>query len=81
MENRRGHERHRTLKSGKIIFNRKTSVVDCMVRNLSESGACLQVDTVVGIPEAFELLIAPEQNVRTCSVKWRSANRLGVSFQ
>jgi hypothetical protein len=60
METRRRRERRRTLKAGKIIFNRKTSVVDCMVRNLSGDGACLQVDTIVGIPETFELLIAAE---------------------
>jgi PilZ domain len=81
METRRRRERRRTLKAGKIIFNRKTSVVDCMVRNLSGDGACLQVDTIVGIPETFELLIAAEQTARPCTVKWKSANRLGVSFQ
>jgi PilZ domain len=81
METRRRQERHRTLKAGKIIFNRKTSVVDCTVRNLSEGGACLQVDTIVGIPETFELLISAEHTARPCAVKWKSAHRLGVLFQ
>jgi len=81
MENRRRQERHRTLKSGKIIFNHKTCVVDCTVRNLSDAGACLQVDSVVGIPEAFDLLIPLDPAVRPCTVKWRSANRIGVAFR
>ena len=79
MENRRRQERHRTLKSGKIIFNGNASIVDCTVRNVSESGACVLVQSVVGIPESFVLLI--DDIKRSCSVKWRSANRMSVSFQ
>jgi hypothetical protein len=79
MENRRRQERHRTLKSGKIIFNHQTSVVDCTIRNVSDAGACLQVQSVVGIPESFDLLM--DDIKRSCNVKWRIANRMGVSFQ
>ncbi len=79
MENRRRQERHRTLKSGKIVFNHKGSVVDCIVRNLSEGGACLQVQTVLGIPESFDLAV--DETVRLCTVKWKTANRIGVTFQ
>ena len=79
METRRRQERHRTLKTGKIIFNRKTSVVDCTVRNVSDGGACLEVDSVVGIPKAFDLVMDGIR--RSCNVKWTNANRMGVSFQ
>ena len=79
MENQRRQERHRTLKSGKIIFNRQTSVVDCTIRNVSDAGACLQVQSVLGIPESFDLLM--DAIKRSCNVKWRSANRMGVAFQ
>jgi hypothetical protein len=36
------------------------------------------VDSVVGIPETFDLAI--DQTVRSCTVKWKSANRIGVTF-
>jgi hypothetical protein len=78
MENRRRHDRHRTLKAGKIMFNHRTSVVDCSVRNLSMGGACLEVDSVIGIPETFDLAVEGAQHC--CVMKWRSANRVGVSF-
>jgi hypothetical protein len=81
MENRRRQERQRTLKSGKIIFNRKSCVVDCTIRNLSDAGACLHVPNVVGIPQEFELLIALDRTVRPCTVKWRTTNQIGVSFE
>jgi hypothetical protein len=79
MENRRRQERHRTLKSGKIIFNGNASIVDCTVRNVSEGGACVLVQSVVGIPESFDLLM--DDIKRSCKVKRRSANRMSVSFQ
>jgi hypothetical protein len=38
------------LKAGKISFG--GGAIDCTVRNLSETGAALEVTTPVGIPEA-----------------------------
>ena len=81
MDEHRHERRARTLKSAKIIFNQHGSVIDCTVRNLSDVGACLQVDSVVGIPETFDLLIPLDPAVRSCTVRWKSANRLGVSFR
>ena len=68
-----------TLKSGKIVFNQKSSVLDCTIRNLSRNGACLQVVDPAGIPPSFELLIGGVS--RTCQISWRSGTRIGVIFQ
>ncbi len=78
---RRTHARQRTLKAGKIIFKYKSCVVDCTIRNLSEGGACLHVSSVVGIPEAFDLLTPIDQVIRPCTVRWKTADRIGVSFR
>jgi PAS domain-containing protein len=78
-ENRKSR-RTRTLRGGKILFNDKSSVVDCVVRNLSSEGGCLQVETALGIPGSFELLIEDEQR-RSCVLVWKSENRIGVSFR
>jgi hypothetical protein len=51
MEERRKKPRHRSLKAGKIVFNRQRSVVDCTIRNLSDDGACLVVASPVGLPD------------------------------
>jgi len=79
MAENRIQSRLRTLKSGKIVFNDRRSVVDCTIRNLSRTGACLQMPTTAGIPEHFELLL--EGVSRTCAIAWRSGSRMGVSFQ
>jgi hypothetical protein len=72
--------RHRTLKGGKICLQNLWSI-DCVVRDLSEGGAGLVVEGQAGIPEHFTLAISNSSINRPCRVAWRSANRLGVSFQ
>lgn len=79
MQERRKETRARTLKSGKIVLNLHASVVDCTVRNLTDHGALLQVQSVIGIPESFELVF-DNQAHRDCRVVWRGSNRLGVEF-
>ena len=71
--------RRRTLKGGRIVFNGGRSTIDCTVRNLASRGAKLQVTSVVGIPDTFDLLL--EGHAREpCRVVWRSLKELGVEF-
>lgn len=80
MDERRTGQRGRTLLGGKIIFNAGRSAIDCRVRNLSHDGACLDVESQVGIPTEFELEIAGDERRRACKMIWQSDRRLGVSF-
>jgi len=76
----RKHPRHRTLKSGKIIYNRRLTVIDCIVRNMSAAGACLEVATHY-LPDEFDLSIPIDCVKHHCRVAWRTPNRMGVSFE
>ena len=49
--------RKRILKNAQIILSEKAPKLDCAVRNLSDTGACLQVSTTYGIPSNFEVII------------------------
>jgi len=71
--------RRRTLKTGKISFSFAAGL-DCIVRNISETGALLQLETSVGVPDKFDLIIKPDNIKRSCEVAWRSAKRIGVRF-
>jgi 4-hydroxy-tetrahydrodipicolinate synthase len=75
----RRQRRNRTLKSGRIIFNGGYSILTCVVRNVSASGAMIEVVAMLGIPHEFELAIEPGEP-RLCRVAWRRENRLGVYF-
>jgi hypothetical protein len=80
MQERRQEDRQRTLKSGKIVFNDKRSVIDCLIRNLSDNGACLQVNSANGFPKCFELQIDSIEHSRPCRIVWETDTRLGIEF-
>jgi hypothetical protein len=78
MEKRR-IPRLRTFKGGSIMFGVAVAI-DCTIRNMSPAGASLEVESQVGIPAEFVLLVKPERVKKNCQVIWRSANRIGVEF-
>jgi hypothetical protein len=73
---RRKSLRVRFLKSARIVFNSRRSVINCTVRNMSATGALLAVPSVVGIPNEFEL--AMDFGVRSAKVVWKSERTVGV---
>lgn len=79
MDENRESPRHRTFKGGTISFDRAAGI-DCVVRNLSETGACLEIASPIGIPDDFTLVIKPEYLKRTCHIVWRTAQKIGVRF-
>jgi len=72
--------RTRVLRGGVISFHHLGAVFECTVRNLSDAGACLMVESPVGIPNEFDLVLDREKRPRRCHVAWRSANKIGVEF-
>jgi len=80
MVERRNENRSRTLLAGKIAFNGRRSVIDCIVRNLSDTGACLQITNSAGIPTTFELVLDAEPRGRPCKLVWLTDTRAGVEF-
>ena len=77
---RRAHPRHRVLKRVKAVFNSNGSVVDCVMRDISEGGARLACDQATHLPEAFVLVFPAEREMRDVRVAWRKVNELGVAF-
>lgn len=77
---RRANARQRRLNGAKIVFNNNSSVIDCMVRDLSRQGARLLVASPVGIPDWFELRIDRTGAYYQSKVAWRSGKQIGVSF-
>lgn len=70
--------RKRVLKTAQIVLSEKASRLDCAIRNLSDTGACLQVSTTYGIPTNFEVII--EGTRRNCRSIWRTDTKIGVMF-
>jgi hypothetical protein len=78
MSENRKNVRLRTLKAGVIAFDRGS--ISCVVRNVSVSGACLEVASPLGIPDAFTLLIECDHIKRQCHVAWMKDKRIGIQF-
>lgn len=65
-------------RSGKIIVDPKSPVIDCGILDYSAGGACLEVSPPRPLPQRFELLYSGTK--KKCRVVWARGVRLGVSF-
>jgi hypothetical protein len=79
MDERRSTKRQRVLKAGSIQFD-GGGAIDCTVRNLSQFGAALDVQSPVGISSEFVLVINGDGLRLPCRVAWRKAGRIGIRF-
>lgn len=75
---RRASSRRKLLKKGQTFWPNGDSS-ECIVHNLSETGA--QLDIRGHAPNVFDLLVDGDPWRRSCVVIWRNANRIGVRFQ
>ena len=55
MAERGTNERRRVLKAAKIVWNSGSSVLDCTLRNVSKTGAMLEMVNTISVPDEFEL--------------------------
>jgi hypothetical protein len=76
-ENRRA-PRHNVLKVGAVKFGRHT--INCLVRNLSVTGAAIEISSRTGLPERFVLIVPGDGLQLPCYVVWRKDHRIGVAF-
>jgi hypothetical protein len=79
MIEKRATPRHRVFKRGTIAFG--GGAIDCTVRNLSETGARIEVACQVGLPPSFMLVIETDRFIRRCRSVWSADQRIGVAFE
>jgi hypothetical protein len=79
LANNRAAPRQRMLKAASIEFSGST--IDCVVRNISETGAAIEVASPVGIPAEFNLVMPGNIAKRSCRMVWVKDKRIGVAFK
>ena len=79
MQERRKHIRSRVLKGAKMLLG-KSSVIDCIARDLTKAGAGLEVSNTSGLPDTVNLSLDSDRLVRPCRLVWRRLNKTGVEF-
>jgi hypothetical protein len=80
MDERRGVGRVRTFLRGRITYNNRSSTLDCLVRDLSTTGARLALSDGASLPDGFELSIPHKDVTYRCQLRWRRPDEVGVIF-
>lgn len=78
MERRRS-ERKPVIRGGKIIYNEGHCTLDCRIKNLSSTGARLDLPMYTQLPETFVLMFA-DGSKRPAEISWSRMTRVGIRF-
>jgi hypothetical protein len=70
--------RRTVLKTGRIRFGQSSET--CTVRDMSATGAAIELAHSASAPDKFELVLEMESAARNCTVVWRKDRQLGVKF-
>jgi len=68
------------LLGASISSVQKTTVFDCLIKNISDHGAMIKIDRIWDIPETFRLYIEKHDKSYNCRIRWKTYNSMGVSF-
>jgi hypothetical protein len=80
MNERRKVARQKSFLRGCIYFNNRRSAVDCLVRDISSTGARLIFSDAVQTPDVVELYIPQKEQTLRAQVQWRHGQEMGVAF-
>lgn len=71
--------RYRASKAATIGSGREA--INCIIRDLSTTGAAITLDAHVDIPDRFTLAVPQDDLNLSCYVVWRRGYRIGVTFE
>ena len=80
MQDRRQSVRDKVLLGGVAEIGEIGSTMDCVVRNFSERGACVEFNAEANLPEEISLTIKRKGRSYLARMIWRHANRVGLAF-
>jgi len=79
MVERRRFPRTKVFKGANVLLCGR-STVSCIVRNLSNHGACLQLPSTADLSVEFDLSFDTGRTLRKCRIAWQTLTNIGVSF-
>jgi hypothetical protein len=82
MKERRQFPRQKVLKGARVLFDAGKPVLNCIVLDLSNHGAGIQLapDLNIYAPMLFELTFDNFRSTRQCRLAWQHNDKLGVCF-
>lgn len=79
MHDRRRERRHRVLKEGKVMLTEWVSV-NCVIRDISASGARIEFDRPTFLPSEFQLRIVAADLTIPAIPAWQEREEAGIRF-
>jgi PilZ domain len=80
MAERRIASRQKSFLRGCVYFNNRRSAFDCLIRDISSTGARLIFYGFVSVPDVVDLYIPQKEQTLSAQVQWRHGDEIGVSF-
>ena len=72
--------RQRTMLRGCVYYDKHSASADCLVRDMSDGGARLELSENVVIPDVLELYIPKKEETFHARVLWRRGKEVGVTY-
>ena len=80
MEERRLFPRQGVEKRARVLFHENKPPLDCILFDLTNQGAGLQLALNLTAPKWFELSFDNFRSSRYCCLAWQNGEKLGVYF-
>ncbi|KPF94733.1 pilus assembly protein PilZ [Rhodopseudomonas sp. AAP120] len=81
MDDRRKQRRDKVVFGGVATVSERGATRDCVVRNLSETGATIEFGSAAGLPAQIALTIPRKARTYPSTVVWRRGNVAGLAFR
>src|ERR1700722_7272075 len=79
--NKRKSGRRRPFFRVFVRLPQNNTAIDCLVRDISETGAKLRFRCTTPFPEFFELHIPSTGQLAKSKLRWNSGREVGISFE
>lgn len=80
MTDKRLTPRLRSFLKGRVLFNGGQNSLDCLIRDISSTGARLELSASVTLPDRFDLYLPHREETSKVHIQWRRGSQLGVAF-
>jgi PilZ domain len=74
----RAKPRLKSLIAATIVYNNGQCTLDCVIRNISETGAKLSVPASVALPDRFDLTVPQRSATYRAHIAWQRPGEIGV---
>jgi len=73
--------RQRTFLKGTVYYDNRRASIECVIRDMSETGARVTFEHPVTVPDNVELFIPHKQQTLRARVRRRAPNEVGLEYE